>query len=189
MTATKKLLIPLMFLFLVFTFAAPAATAKDKEFDAFVRQLQTTYQAKKVRIPFMWLARFAVKIVRPAGVKSFNFTLFENPKFSTTSLDDDMKSAAQNSLSADWSPILRIRSRQGDQVYAYMRENGKDIKLLLVTISNDNAAVIRATFNPDKLAEFINNPRIFGVSIGDDKDNAKNSKDAEKDKDSDNNTN
>lgn len=167
MTTTTKIIAPLVFMFLVLTFAVPAATVKDKEYDAIVRHLQTTYQAKKVKIPFMWLARFAVKVVRPAGVKSFNFTLFQDLKFSSATLDEEMKQAMQNSLSPDWIPIMRVRSRDGQQVYAYMRENGNDVKLMLVTIDKEEAVLIRATFNPDKLAEFINNPRIFGISIGD----------------------
>lgn len=163
----KKIIVPLILTALLFTFAAPKTVAKDKEYEAIVKHLQTTYQAKKVRIPFMWLARFAVRIVKPAGVKSFNFTVFENLKFSPESLDDQMKSVVQNSLNPEWLPILRVRSRNGEQMYAYMRENGKDVKMMLVTIEKDQAVLIRATFNPDKLAEFINNPRIFGISLGD----------------------
>ena len=126
-----------------------------------------SFQAKKVKIPFMWLARLAVRIVKPAVVRSFNFTLFENLNFSSSTLDEEMQTAMRNSLSPDWSPILRIRSQNEDQVYAYMREDGKNLKLMLVTINRDEAAVIRATFNPEKLADFLDNPRIFGVSLGD----------------------
>ena len=78
MYLTKKIIAPLIFLFLAFTFIAPTVHAKDDEFDAVTKHLKTKYQAKKVKIPFMWLARFAVKVVRPAGVKSFNITLFKN---------------------------------------------------------------------------------------------------------------
>ncbi|MFT3745307.1 MAG: hypothetical protein QM785_13565 [Pyrinomonadaceae bacterium] len=48
-----------------------------------------------------------------------------------------------------------------------MREDSSNVKITLVTIDTENAAVIRATFSPDKLAEFINNPRIFGISLSD----------------------
>jgi hypothetical protein len=163
----KKIIISLFLATLLFTFFVPSASAKDKEYEAIAKHLQTSYQAKKVSIPFMWLARFAVRIVKPAGVKSFSFTMFENLKFSRDSLDSEMQSAMRNSLNPEWIPLLRIRSRDGEQVYAYMRESGKDIKMMLVTINKDEAALIRATFNPDKLADFINNPRIFGVSLGD----------------------
>ena len=165
----KKLLIVLTLSLLALAFSAPAATAKTNEYDAIVHHLQTKYQAKKVHIPFMFLARFAVKVVRPAGVKSFNVTLFENLKFSRDSLDEEMQQAMKASFSPEWDSILRVRSRDGQQVYMYMRDSGSDVKLTVVTIDKEQAAVIRATFNADKLAEFINNPSIFGISLGDNK--------------------
>lgn len=163
----KKILLTAIFFFLILTFITPSAMAKDDEFDKISNHLKKNYQAKKVKIPFMWLARFAVKVVRPAGVKSFNITMFENLQFSRTTLDEEMQSAMRNSLSPDWSPVIRVRSREGEQVYAYLREDGKNVKLMLVTVDKTNAAVIRATFSPEKLAEFINNPRIFGIKLGD----------------------
>lgn len=167
MLRQNKILTAIIFAVLVFTFTAPKVSAGDKEYDAVVRHLKSKYQAKKVKIPFMWLARFAVKVVRPAGVKSFNVTLFENVNFSFDTLDAEMQDAMKNSLSADWSPIFKVRSREGQQAYMYMREADKDVKIMLVTMDKQNAAVIRAKFSPDKLAEFVNNPRIFGISLND----------------------
>ena len=164
----KNPLTAMTLLLLVFTFAAPPANAKGGgEYKAVVKHLKTKYQAKKVKIPFMWLARFAVSVVRPAGVKSFSVTIFEDLKFSRETLDEEMQSALKNSFSADWSPILRVRSQKGEQVYMYMRDAGKSVKITVVTIDKEQAAVIRATFNPEKFAEFINNPKIFGVSLND----------------------
>jgi hypothetical protein len=167
MLRRKKIFIWLTFLTLAITFAAPPAIAKGGEYKAVVKHLKTKYQAKKVKIPFVWLARFAVSVVRPAGVKSFSVTIFEELKFSRETLDEEMQTAMRNSFSADWSPILRVRSRNGEQVYMYMREAGKSVKLAVVTINKKQAAVIRATFTPEKLAEFINNPKIFGISLDD----------------------
>jgi hypothetical protein len=181
----KKIFIALFFSLSVFAFVgAPSASAKGGEYKAIVSHLKTKYRAKKVKIPFVWLARFAVGVVRPAGVKSFSVTMFEDLKFSRDTLDQEMQLAMRNSFSADWSPILRVRSRTGEQVYMYMREAGKSVKLAVVTIDKEQAAVIRATFNPDKLAEFVNNPKIFGISLGDDdrQTNDKNLKPKEKDK-------
>jgi hypothetical protein len=164
----KKILIAMAFLLLVFTaFSVPAADAKGKEYKQIVKHLKTKYQAKKVKIPLLWLARFAVSVVRPAGVKSFSITVFENVKFSRETLDEEMQSAMRNSFSENWSSILRVRSREGQQAYMYMREDGKNVRVTLVTIDKEQAAVIRATFSPDKLAEFVENPKIFGVSLND----------------------
>lgn len=164
---SKKILITLCFLFLVFTFAAPKTNARGNEYASIVKHLKTKYRAKKVKIPFIWLARFAVSVVRPAGVKSFSVTLFEDLKFSRNTLDEEMQMAMRSSFDANWSPILRVRSREGEQVYMYMREAGNSIKIAVVTIDKEQAAVIRATFNPEKLSEFINDPKIFGISLND----------------------
>jgi len=163
----KKILIALALLLLIFSFSAPTANANGGEYKKIVSHLKTKYRAKKVKIPLMWLARFAVSVVRPAGVKSFSVTLFEDLKFSRETLDQEMQSAMKNSFSADWSPILRVRSRTGEQVYMYMREAGNSVKIAVVTIDKEQAAVIRATFNPEKFADFINNPKIFGISLND----------------------
>jgi hypothetical protein len=167
----KKNVLAIMILSLALTFAAPlAANAKGGEYKQIVRHLKTKYKAKKVKIPFMFLARMAVSIVRPAGVKSFSVTIFEDLKFSKETLDEEMQAAMRSSFGAEWSPILRVRSRNGEQLYMYMRDAGKDsVKISLVTIDKEQAAVIRATINPDRLAEFMDNPKIFGISLDDGK--------------------
>ena len=161
----KLLIVPAIFIFLLA--ASVPALAKPGEHEAIAKHLKTKYAAKKVSIPFMWLARAAVKVVRPAGVKSFNITVFEGLKISRESLDKEMRAAMRSSFGPEWSPIFNVRSRDGEQAYMYMKEDGKNIKVALVTIDGKDAAVIRATFSPEKLADFINDPKIFGISLGD----------------------
>lgn len=167
MTLRKQIFIAAAFLFLTFTFAVPPANAKGGEYEQIVRHLKTKYRAKKVKIPFMWLARLAVSVVRPAGVKSISVTIFEDLKFTRETLDEEMQAAMRDSFGGEWSPILRVRSQTGEQVYMYIREAGKNLKISLVTIDKQQATVIRATIDPDKLAEFMDNPKIFGISLDD----------------------
>lgn len=168
MTLKKKIFIASAFLFLIFSFTAAKTNASGNEYKKIVSHLKTNYKAKKVKIPLMFLARFAVSVVRPAGVKSFSVTLFEDLKFSRESLDKEMQAAMRSSFDANWTPIFHVRSRDGQQAYMYMREAGKtSVKLALVTIDKEQAAVIRATFSPERLADFINDPKIFGISLND----------------------
>ena len=146
------------------------AEAKPGEYSQIVRHLKSKYQAKKVKIPFMFLARFAVGIVRPAGVKSFSVTLFKDLKFSYDRLDAEMQSAMRDSFGPEWSPALRVRNREGQQVYMYMREDGSNVRVAVVTIDKAQAAIIRATFSPDRLADFINDPKVLGISLNDNDD-------------------
>ncbi|HEX6124937.1 MAG TPA: hypothetical protein VFZ23_06135 [Pyrinomonadaceae bacterium] len=169
----RKYLVTLIFLLSVSFAALPAAAktpavSKPSEYERIVKHLKTKYRAKKVKIPFMWFARFAVSVVRPAGVKSFSVTLFEDLKFSGETIDKEMRSAMKNSFGGpEWNSILRTRTAEGQQVYMYMSESGRNVKLAMVTIDKANAAVIRATFSPERLADFINDPKIFGISLND----------------------
>lgn len=151
---------------LTFAFAAPQAFAKPNEYEKIVRHLKSNYKAKKVSLGFVWLARMAVKIARPAGVKSFNVTLFKDLQFSGETIDTEMQEALRQSFGPEWTSVFRTRSRDGQQAYMYMREDGSNVKLTVVTIDKQNAAVVRAKFSPEKLADFINNPRIMGISLG-----------------------
>lgn len=173
MNKRKTIIAVIAVLLLSFAVSVPTATAKPNEFDAIANHLKSKYHARKVSIPFMFLARFAVKVVRPAGVKSFNVTLFNDLKFSRESVDIEMQQAMRQSFGPEWSSVFHIRSRDGQQAYMYLREDGKNVKLAVVTIDKQNAAVIRATFSPEKLAEFINDPKIFGISLRDDEDKNK----------------
>ncbi len=170
MNLRKKIIITFTFLALAFVIAVPTTEAKGKEFSAVCKHIKTKYGAKKVKIPFMWLARFAVKVVRPAGVKSFKVTIYKDLQFSPETLNEEMKLLMSDSFDERWSPILRIRSQEGSQVYMNIREAGKNLKIVLVSIGKKQAVVVRAKFNPDKLAKFIENPKIFGISLdGNDK--------------------
>jgi hypothetical protein len=161
----KHLLAASFGLMLFLIFAVPVSNAKPSEYDMIVRHLKTNYKAKKIKIPGMFLARFVVSMVRPAGVKSFSVTLFEDLKFSRENLDKEMQSALRNSFTGEWRSILRARTAEGQQAYMYMREEGKNVKIALVTIDKKNAAVIRATFSPERLVEFVNDPTIFGINL------------------------
>ena len=165
MLLRRKIFLAITFLALALTVAVPDATANGNEFDAVCNHLKSKYQAKKVKIPFMWMARFAVGVVRPAGVKSFKVTVFRGLRFSPETLNEEMKLVMRDAFDADWTPILRVRSQTGEQVYMNIRETGENVKVLLVTINKDEAVVVRAKFNPEKLAEFIENPKIFGISL------------------------
>ncbi len=183
MLVRKKLIIALTLLLLASGFGSTAVSAKGNEYDAVCNHLKKKYKGKKVNFRFMWLARMAVGIVRPAGVKSFKVTVFRNLDFSRDTLHSEMQTIMRDAFSDDWSPILRVRSRHGEQVYMNMRESGKNVKVLFVKIEKNEAIVVRAKFNPNKLVKFIENPRIFGISLnsGDQKTNLfKNKSDKDK---------
>ena len=155
------------FSFLLSLNASIAIAHPAKEYDAVVKQLKTQYRAKKVNLVFMWLARAAVSVIRPAGVKSFSLTVFQNLTFSANSIDNEMQATMRQAYGPEWSSIFHVRSRTGEQAYMYMKDDGANVRFVLVTIEKEQAAIIRATFSPDKLIEFLNDPKIMGISLND----------------------
>ena len=169
MTKHRKLFIHTLVAFVITTtllMTIPqTARADDPEFDAITRHLKLVYQAKRVSIPFLGLANFFVKIVRPAGVKSFKVAIFEDLNFTGGKTHAELGAVMRSALSPEWQPLVRIRSRDGEQVYVYGREAGENIKLMVVTIDQTDAVVARVKLSPQKLSEFLNNPKILGISV------------------------
>jgi hypothetical protein len=150
-------------LLLAFIFFAPA-TARADDFDTVVKNVRAACGGKKVRIPFLGLAGFATKLVRPAGVKSFKLAVFED----VTRAGDvsGLGAAIGQSLGPGWRSLVRIRNGRGaEQTHVYVREAGDNLKLMIVTLDGDQATVIRAKVNPEALARFARDPKILGVSL------------------------
>lgn len=150
-------------LLLTFILSAPA-TARADDFDAVVKNVRAACGGKKVRIPFLGLAAFATKLVRPAGVKSWKLAVFED--LTRTGDVSGLGAAIGQSLGPGWRPLVRLRSGRGaEQTHVYVREAGDNLKVMIVALDGDQATVIRAKVNPEALARFARDPKILGVSL------------------------
>src|SRR5262245_22634952 len=144
------------------------AQGKGKGFKDIVNHLETKYRAKKVRIPLLGLANFAVKIVRPAGVKGFKLAVFENQDFTLRDGDEPFEVVMRTAYDNEWQPLVRVTSKRGSQsrVLIYSRNAGKDVQFALLVLEAREAVVIEVKFNPDAAVRFLENPKIMGISIG-----------------------
>jgi hypothetical protein len=164
MTPLKSFARALLVLSLVAT-SHTAALAKGDDFDAVVRHVRAACGGRKVRIPFLGLAGFATRIVRPAGVKSFKLAVFEDltPQGDVSGLG----AAIGQSLGPEWRPLVRVRSGHGAvQTHVYVRDAGDDLKLMIVTLDGSQATVIRAKVSPEAVARFAREPKVLGISLG-----------------------
>ena len=160
-----RLVWPLLLVLLITGFGAIQASAKDSEYDAVVNHLRERFHAKKQGIPFLGLARFAVKLIKPAGVKSFNITLFEDLRFESPERGRVLRQTLPELLKDGWSPLIRVSELNGDQSFVYAHEAGDDIKLMIVNIEADSAAVIRVKLSPETLVKFLQDPKILGITV------------------------
>lgn len=165
MTKRKRYISYVLALAVLLSFGHIAASAKDSSFDAIAKHLKAQYKAKRRKVPFMGLATFAVKIIHPAGVKSIKLAIFEELDHAPAPGNNELNAIMRNALPPEWKPLVRIRSRDGEQMYVYALDEGKSIKLMVVNIDGTDAVIARIQLNPEKLREFIDNPKILGISV------------------------
>jgi VWFA-related protein len=144
------------------------AHAKGKGFKDVVKHFETNYRAKKTRIPMLGLANFAVKLIRPAGVKGFKLAVFENQDFALREGAQPFEVIMRNAYGKDWQPLVQVTSKRGghNHVLIYTRCAGKDVQFALLALEEREAVVLEVKFNPDAAVRFLENPKIMGVSLG-----------------------
>ncbi len=150
------------------------ALAKDKEFKAITKHIEKKYQARRTKIPFLGLANFAIKLIRPAGVKGFKLAVYENYDFSPRPNEASFAAVMREAYAKGWAPLVQTYSKRdgGQRTFVYAREEGKDIKLAVVTFQEREAVVAEVKFNPDAAARFLQKPELLGKSLGGLKDNS-----------------
>jgi VWFA-related protein len=144
------------------------AYAQKKGFDGIVQHLENKYGARRTRIPFIGVANFFIKIIRPAGVKSFKLAVFED--FNSRPAGGSFENELRSLMPKDWKPFVRVSSRagNGEQVIIYVKPDGKDLQMMTVVLEPGEAVVMEVNLNPDGVSKFLNDPKVMGVSLAGD---------------------
>lgn len=172
MTTKKKVLARLLLIVALVSLAPVAAHAGDESFSSVVRHIKKNYNAKQQGFfGVMMLARFAVKIIKPAGVKNFKLVYLKDLDYSNAPDPEPghFHSFIRETIDPRWTPLVQYSSpRERQWSYVYVTREKEDVKLLVVTLQKKDAVVLQTKFSPAKLVEFMNNPQIMGISLNSD---------------------
>jgi hypothetical protein len=156
----------------VISLAPVVALGGDESFSSVVRHIKKNYNAKEQGFfGAMMLARFAVKVIKPAGVKNFKMVLLKDLDYSraTSPEPGHFHAFIRDTIDPRWTPLVQYSSAREQQwSYVYITRENEDVKLLVVTLQQQNAIVLQTKFSPAKLVEFMNNPQIMGISLNSD---------------------
>jgi hypothetical protein len=188
MTTSKRLIPRLSITVLLVSLTPTMALAGDESFSSVVKHLKSNYHAKQQGFfGAMVLARLAVKMIKPAGVKNFKMTLLRDLDYSDAPAPEGGRfhSFIQSSIDSAWAPLVQYSApREKQWTYVYVCREKEDVKLLVVTLQSRDALVLQTKFSPEKLVEFMNNPQIMGISLNsEDKARANSSKTDQADSD------
>jgi hypothetical protein len=139
---------------------ACAVQAADREFTEVVRAISDEFHTRPTSIPFFGLVNVFTAAVRPAGTRHIDLAVFEH----LGSHGREGRNLTQSILTAvgrSWRPFVEVRSRRNgyeETVLVYMRQEGKDWKLLITAVERDEATVVQLLLNPDALARWMESP-------------------------------
>jgi hypothetical protein len=169
MTTRKKAFVRALIIVVLLSLATTARAADDKSYSGVVKHLKTSYRAKQQGFfGMMMLARFAVKLIKPAGVKNFKVTMLRDLDFSNGPAPNssEFHTAVRSRVNPVWEPLLQYSApRQRQWSYAYVTREKKDVKVLIVAVQQREAFVVQFKFSPEKLIAFMNDPKIMGISL------------------------
>ena len=142
--------------------ACTIAFAGDAEFDRITRAIETHYGTKRMHIPFLGLASFAVSIARPAGASGFKLAVFEDLKSSPAD-QEDLDRFMYGLNGGGLHPVVRAHSRRdGESTYIFMGESGKSAKVLVAAFERAEATVVEVHVDIETALRWINSPELAG---------------------------
>ena len=171
MTTSKRLLTRFTLTVVLVTLAPVASLAGDESFSKVVKHIKSNYRAKQQGFfGAMMIARFAVKMIKPAGVKNFKLVLLRDLDYAEAPSPSNghFHQFIQEKIDPRWNPLIQYSSpREKQWTYAFISQEKDDVKVLVVTLQRTDAVVFQTKFSPAKLVEFMNNPQIMGISLRD----------------------
>lgn len=131
--------------------------ARADDFGKIVHSIESNYHVHRNYRFVMGFAGLVVKCTGGfAGVRGFKGALFENQRLFASNPDSSLDDVVQSAGEHGWQPVVKSYSRRhNEHNYIYARQEGKDLKLLIVSVEPSEAVVIQVKINPDKLARFI----------------------------------
>lgn len=131
------------------------------DFGAVVRALDAEKGVKKVWIPFLGVARLAVRMVRPEGVRDFQLATFEG----ADNVDPArLQQLMQEKLGKGFVPLVRVWSKKGGKKqewsFIYVRAHAGDrVELVILAHDDEDTALVRVDVDAAVLARQLDEPR------------------------------
>ena len=139
---------------------AVPSKAADREFTEVVHVISDEFHTKPTSIPMFGLVNLVTAAVHPAGTRHIDLAIFEH----LSNRDREGRNLPESILNAvgrSWKPFVQVRSHKNgheETVLVYMRQEGKEWKLLVTAIERDEATVVQLLLNADALARWMASP-------------------------------
>src|SRR5215472_115711 len=126
---------------------AATLSAADREFRDVVDSMSIRFHKRPMHIPMFGLVNFVTFVARPAGTRHIDLAVFEDIDW----WDRDgrkISESIRDSVGGSWKPFVQTRSAD-EVVMLYLRPEGNDCRLLVVSVERHEAVVVGLQLNPE----------------------------------------
>lgn len=150
-----KRLAAVLILFAVAAVAVPARA----DFDDVAKAIGSKRGMKRIWIPFLGVARFAVWIVSPTGVHDFQLATFEGGR----DVDPlDLRDILTLHAGQGFTPLVQVwskRSHEWSFIYVRPGKRANHLELIVLAKDGDDTTLVRVDVDAKVLARHLDNPR------------------------------
>lgn len=135
----------------------PVDTVHADDFGRIVHHIEASYHVHRNHRFLMGCVGLMVHFWHVGGVKSLKLAIFENQHLDGAMGDSELDAIIQRASRSGWQPMIRSYSRHSaEHDYVYAQPDGKDLKLLVVSVESNEAEVVQIKLDPEKLEQFLN---------------------------------
>lgn len=139
---------------------AVVALPLHADFASVARAIDAQQGVKRIWIPFLGIARIAVRMIAPEGVHDFQLATFEGADgVDPRALHDIMRSK----VGAGFMPLVQVYSRKSREwsfIYARPSAGGKRLELMILAHDSEDTVLVRVDVDANTVArELRDKPR------------------------------
>lgn len=130
------------------------------DFASVARAIDAKKGVKRIWIPFLGVARFAVRMVQPEGVRDFQLVTFQG----TDDLDPrELQTLLRDKIGKGFVPLVQVWSGKAGKKewsFIYARPHGKNrVELVVLAHDDEDTALVRVDLDADVVARELGEPR------------------------------
>lgn len=129
------------------------------DFASLARAIDRQAGVKRIWIPFLGVARFAVRMVQPEGVHDFQLATFEG----TDNVNPQtMQSLMREKMGKGFVPLVQVWSKKKGKKefsFIYARTHGDRVELVILAHDDEDTALVRVDVDASIIARELDEPR------------------------------
>ena len=128
----------------------PATTFAGDDFTRILKQVETHYGKRHMKIPFLGMVTFASHLTRPLGASDFKLAVLNGND------DTGFHGIPDFHPGPEWQAFIRTTSHNGDgHTVMYARDEGKAIRTLMLVVDRNEAVVMQLRMDPARFGKFV----------------------------------